>query len=112
MPQDVTFDLPFETPVGEHLQFARARHLRRLRDMDLVYGKAGFEECTSWDLSQAADRTCPRASAEDIGVLVTWSAPAFLERPRASDPVVAPRLTGRERFLIDTAEAAMQVLVL
>ncbi|WP_089103422.1 hypothetical protein [Streptomyces hyaluromycini] len=44
MPQDVTFDLPFETPVSEHPEFARARHLRWIRDMGPVHGKAGFEE--------------------------------------------------------------------
>ncbi|MFE0512133.1 hypothetical protein [Streptomyces sp. NPDC058964] len=38
--------------------------------------------------------------------------PAFLERPRTLDPVVVRRLMGRECFLINTAEAAMQVLVL
>jgi hypothetical protein len=36
----------------------------------------------------------------------------LLERQRTSEPVVAPRLTGRECFLINTAEAATQVLVL
>ncbi|MFD4601421.1 hypothetical protein ACFWPQ_25735 [Streptomyces sp. NPDC058464] len=66
MPQDVTFDLPFETPVVEH------------------------PEHTSRDLSQAAARA--------------W--------PRTPDPVVAPRPTGRACFLMGTAEAATQVLVL
>ncbi|MFE0701515.1 cytochrome P450 [Streptomyces sp. NPDC058872] len=35
----------------------------------------------------------------------------FLEQRRASDPVVALRLMGRECFLVNSAEAAMQVLV-
>lgn len=38
--------------------------------------------------------------------------PALPAQQRTSDPVVAPRLTGRECFLINTAEAATQVLVL
>lgn len=37
MPQDVTFDLPFETPVSEHPEFARAHHPCRIRDMDPVH---------------------------------------------------------------------------
>ncbi|WP_406431743.1 hypothetical protein OHB00_05325 [Streptomyces sp. NBC_00631] len=40
MPQDVTFDLPFQTPVGEHPEFARVRRPRRLLDMDLAHGEA------------------------------------------------------------------------
>ena len=66
MPQDVTFDLPFDTPVNEHLEYARAQHLRRIRDMGLVHGKAGSEEYTSWEQPQAAARTCPHASAADM----------------------------------------------
>ncbi|MFD3585356.1 hypothetical protein [Streptomyces sp. NPDC058683] len=63
MPQDVTFDLPFETPVSEHPEFARAHHPCRIRDMDPVNGEAGFEEYTSWDLPQAVGR--PARSKRD-----------------------------------------------
>lgn len=38
--------------------------------------------------------------------------PALPEQQRTSDQVVARRLTGRECLLINTAEAATQVLVL
>lgn len=44
MPQDVRFDLPFTTPVSEHLEYARARHLRWVWDKGLVRSQAGFEE--------------------------------------------------------------------
>ncbi|GAB2758645.1 hypothetical protein [Streptomyces bullii] len=44
MPQGVRFDLPFDTPVSGHLEYARARHLRRLWDIGLVRSRAGFEE--------------------------------------------------------------------
>lgn len=50
MPQDVRFELPFKTPVSEHLEFARERHLRWVWDMGLVRSQAGFEEYQSWDL--------------------------------------------------------------
>ena len=48
MPQDVRFDLPLETPVSEHLEYARERHLRWIWDMGLVRSQAGFEEYKSW----------------------------------------------------------------
>ncbi len=57
MPQDVRFDLPFDTPVSEHLQYARARHLRWVWEMRLVRSREGFEEYKSWDLPLAAART-------------------------------------------------------
>lgn len=66
MPQDVTFDLPFDTPVSDHLEYARARHLRWIWDMGLVRSPAGFEEYRSWDLPQAAARTHPHASAAEL----------------------------------------------
>ncbi|WP_185149481.1 hypothetical protein [Streptomyces sp. Ag109_O5-1] len=78
MPQDVTFDLPFDTPASEHPEYARARHLRRLPDMDLVGGKAGSEEHVSQALPQAAARTRPHASVEDMIVLMNRFPPAFL----------------------------------
>ncbi|GAB2886207.1 hypothetical protein GCM10027074_63320 [Streptomyces deserti] len=78
MPQDVRFDLPFDTPVSEHLEYARARHLRWVWDMGLVRSRAGFEEYKSWDLPQAAARTYPYASADDMVVLMNWFSLAFL----------------------------------
>ena len=30
MPQDVTFDLPFDTPIGRHPEYVQERHLRSL----------------------------------------------------------------------------------
>jgi hypothetical protein len=63
MPQDVTFDLPFDTPVSEHPEFARAQHLCWIRDMGLVHTKAGFEEHTSWDVPQAAGALPDRSEA-------------------------------------------------
>lgn len=35
MPEDVRFGLPFDTPVSEHLECARSRHPRWIRDMGL-----------------------------------------------------------------------------
>ncbi|MER6527183.1 7-epi-alpha-eudesmol synthase [Streptomyces sp. NPDC001508] len=78
MPQDVTFDLPFETPVSPHLESARSRHLRWVWDMGLVRSQAGFAEYRSWDLPQAAARTYPHASADDMVVLMNWFSLAFL----------------------------------
>jgi Terpene synthase family 2, C-terminal metal binding len=78
MPQDVRFDLPFDTPVSEHLEYARARHLRWIWDMGLVRSLAGFEEYKTWDLPQAAARTYPYASADDMVVLMNWFSLAFL----------------------------------
>ncbi|MFF0221423.1 7-epi-alpha-eudesmol synthase [Streptomyces sp. NPDC004629] len=78
MPQDVTFDLPFETPVSPHLEYARSRHLRWIWDMGLVRSQAGFAEYRSWDLPQAAARTYPHASADDMVVLMNWFSLAFL----------------------------------
>ncbi|MGW7237978.1 hypothetical protein [Streptomyces sp. NPDC054804] len=114
MPQDVTFDLPFETPVSEHPEFARAPHPYRMWGMDPVNGKAGFEEYPSWDLPQAVAALPDRSKAGLIGHTGRPASdpPAFPERPRASDPGVALRLLGRECFLIDAAETAVQVLVL
>ncbi|MFE9680111.1 7-epi-alpha-eudesmol synthase [Streptomyces sp. NPDC006285] len=78
MPQDVRFDLPFATPVSDHLEYARARHLRWVWDKGLVRSQAGFEEYRSWDLPQAAARTYPHASAADMVVLMNWFSLAFL----------------------------------
>ncbi|WP_406492060.1 terpene cyclase [Streptomyces sp. NBC_00846] len=78
MPQHVRFDLPFNTPVSPHLEYARDRHLLWVRERGLVRSQAGFEEYQSWDLSQAAARTYPHASADDLVVLMNWFSLAFL----------------------------------
>ncbi|EPH45164.1 7-epi-alpha-eudesmol synthase [Streptomyces aurantiacus] len=78
MPQDVRFDIPFSTPVSEHLDYARDRHLRWVREMELVRSQAGFDEYLTWDLPQAAIRTYPYASADDMVVLMNWFSLAFL----------------------------------
>ncbi|WP_155054171.1 7-epi-alpha-eudesmol synthase [Streptomyces blattellae] len=102
MPQDVRFDLPFETPVSEHLEYARARHLRWIWDMGLVRSQAGFEEYKSWDLPQAAARTYPYASAADMVVLMNWFSLAFLfdDQFDANQPDRADRITEVARELI------------
>lgn len=40
MPQDVTFDLPFDTPVSRHLGYAQERHPCWIRNVLLVRGGA------------------------------------------------------------------------
>ncbi|MFJ4535563.1 7-epi-alpha-eudesmol synthase [Streptomyces tibetensis] len=104
MPQDVRFDLPFDTPVSEHLEFARARHLRWVWDMRLVRSREGFEEYRSWDLPLAAARTYPHASADDMVVLMNWFSLAFLfdDQFDASRPDRADRIAEVARELIVT----------
>lgn len=104
MPQDVTFDLPFETPVSPHLEYARARHLRWVWDMGLVRSQAGFAEYRSWDLPQAAARTYPHASADDMVVLMNWFSLAFLfdDQFDAGRPDRADRIAEVARELIVT----------
>ncbi|AWW36266.1 terpene cyclase [Streptomyces sp. AS58] len=104
MPQDVRFDLPFETPVSEHLEYARERHLRWVRERELVRSEAGFEEYRSWDLPQAAARTYPHASADDMVVLMNWFSLAFLfdDQFDASRPDRADRIAEVARELIAT----------
>ena len=104
MPQDVRFDLPFDTPVSEHLEYARARHLRWVWDMGLVRSRAGFEEYKSWDLPQAAARTYPHASADDMVVLMNWFSLAFLfdDQFDASRPDRADRIAEVARELVVT----------
>ncbi|MEU2624060.1 hypothetical protein ABZ642_39130 [Streptomyces sp. NPDC007157] len=63
MPQDVTFDLPFETSVSDHPEFARTQRPCRIRDMDPVTGKVGFEKYTSWDLPQTVGALPDRSRA-------------------------------------------------
>ncbi|MFH8901277.1 7-epi-alpha-eudesmol synthase [Streptomyces coeruleorubidus] len=104
MPQDVRFDLPFDTPVSEHLEYARARHLRWVWEMRLVRSREGFEEYKSWDLPQAAARTYPHASADDMVVLMNWFSLAFLfdDQFDASQPDRADRIAEVARELIVT----------
>ncbi|MEZ3178013.1 terpene synthase family protein [Streptomyces pimonensis] len=104
MSQDVRFDLPFDTPVSDHLEYARARHLRWVRETDLVRSRAGFEEYRSWDLPQAAARTYPYASAEDLVVLMNWFSLAFLfdDQFDAGRPDRADRIAEVARELIVT----------
>ncbi|CAM5745991.1 7-epi-alpha-eudesmol synthase ((2E,6E)-farnesyl diphosphate cyclizing) [Streptomyces afghaniensis] len=104
MPQDVRFDLPFDTPVSEHLEYARARHLRWVWEMRLVRSRDGFEEYKSWDLPQAAARTYPHASADDMVVLMNWFSLAFLfdDQFDASRPDRADRIAEVARELIVT----------
>ncbi|MFD7705299.1 7-epi-alpha-eudesmol synthase [Streptomyces caelestis] len=104
MSQDVRFDLPFDTPVSGHLEYARARHLRWVRETGLVRSRAGFEEYRSWDLPQAAARTYPYASAEDLVVLMNWFSLAFLfdDQFDAGRPDRAERIAEVARELIVT----------
>ncbi|MDN0197723.1 7-epi-alpha-eudesmol synthase [Streptomyces sp. S.PNR 29] len=104
MPQDVRFDLPFDTPVSEHLEHAKARHLRWVWDTGLVRSKAGFEEYKSWDLPQAAARTYPHASRDDMVVLMNWFSLAFLfdDQFDANQPDRADRIAEVARELIVT----------
>ncbi|MFI2376866.1 7-epi-alpha-eudesmol synthase [Streptomyces sp. NPDC018964] len=104
MSQDVRFDLPFDTPVSDHLEYARARHLRWVRERGLVRSLAGFEEYRSWDLPQAAARTYPHASAEDLVVLMNWFSLAFLfdDQFDAARPDRAERIAEVARELIVT----------
>ncbi|MPY62033.1 7-epi-alpha-eudesmol synthase [Streptomyces spongiae] len=104
MPQDVRFDLPFDTPVSQHLEHARGRHLRWVWDMRLVRSQAAFEEYRSWDLPQAAARTYPYASAEDMVVLMNWFSLAFLfdDQFDTAQPDRADRIAEVARELIAT----------
>ena len=104
MSQDVRFDLPFKTPVSAHLEYARERHLRWVWDMSLVRSQAGFEEYQSWDLPQAAARTYPHASADDMVVLMNWFSLAFLfdDQFDTARPDRADRIAEVARELIAT----------
>ncbi|MBW5423751.1 terpene cyclase [Streptomyces sp. BG9H] len=104
MPQDVRFDIPFTTPVSEHLEPAREQHLRWVREMGLVRSRGGFEEYESWDLPQAAIRTYPHASADDMVVLMNWFSLAFLfdDQFDAARPDRADRIAEVSRELIAT----------
>ena len=104
MQQDVTFDLPFKTPVSEHLEYARGRHLLWVWKTGLMRSHAGFEEYQSWDLPQAAARTYPYASADDMVILMNWFSLAFLfdDQFDAANPDRADRVAEVARELIAT----------
>jgi hypothetical protein len=78
MPQDLPFDISFAAPVSPHADGARERHLEWVRAAGLVRSEAGLREYESWDLPQAAARTYPHASAEDMYMLMNWFSLAFL----------------------------------
>ncbi|MFJ6574228.1 terpene cyclase [Streptomyces sp. NPDC091292] len=104
MPQDVRFDIPFSTPVSAHLASAREQHLRWVRETGLVRSQAGFDEYESWDLAQAACRTYPYASADDMVVLMNWFSLAFLfdDQFDAEIPDRADRVAEVARELVAT----------
>ena len=78
MPQDVPFVIPFDASVSPFLRPAGTRHLEWVRDRGLVRSDAGLREYLSWDLPQAAARTYPYASADDLAMLMNWFSLAFL----------------------------------
>lgn len=100
----IRFELPFNTPVNEHLESARERHHRWVQQMRLVKSQAAFEEYQSWDLPQAAARTYPYASPEDMFVLMNWFSLAFLfdDQFDAQKPGRADRVADVARELIAT----------
>lgn len=80
MPQHIPFPFvtAFEAPVSPHVASARQRHLEWVRARGLVRSEAGLNEYESWDLPQAAARTYPYASADDLYMLMNWFSLAFL----------------------------------
>jgi germacradienol/geosmin synthase len=78
MPQHIAFDVPFAAPVSPHLDSVRAAHLEWVRSHGLVRSAAGLLEYESWDLPQAAARTYPYASEDDLRMLMNWFSLAFL----------------------------------
>ncbi len=78
MPQHRHFVMPFQAPVSPHAESARSRHLDWVRARGLVRSEAGLIEYESWDLPQAAARTYPYASADDIYMLINWFSIGFL----------------------------------
>ncbi|MGP4001467.1 terpene synthase family protein [Streptomyces sp. 8N706] len=78
MPQELTFAIPFQSPISPHTERARELHLRWVRDRGLVRSESGMREYLSWDLPQAAARTYPYASPEDLVMLMNWFSLAFL----------------------------------
>jgi germacradienol/geosmin synthase len=78
MPQDVPFAISFPAPVSEYADGAMERHLDWVRTRGLVRSEEGLHEYESWDLPQAAARTYPYASADDMYMLMNWFSLAFL----------------------------------
>jgi hypothetical protein len=78
MPQHLPFVISFPAPVSPHAERARSRHLDWVLSRGLVRSDAGLLEYESWDLPQAAARTYPHASAEDLYMLMNWFSLAFL----------------------------------
>ncbi|MEU5719068.1 terpene synthase family protein [Streptomyces sp. NPDC020403] len=104
MPQDIRFDVPFDTPVSPYLAKAAESHLVWVRERGLVRSTAGFEEYRSWDLAQAAARTYPYASPADLVVLMNWFSLAFLfdDQFDSARPDRADRIAEVARELILT----------
>jgi germacradienol/geosmin synthase len=102
MPQDIPFVVPFAAPVSPHLQAARTRHLAWVESRGLVVSEAGMAEYTSWDLPQAAARTYPYASAEDMYMLMNCFSLAFLfdDQFDANVPGYAARVSEVAREMI------------
>ncbi|MFF8848335.1 terpene cyclase [Streptomyces sp. NPDC015127] len=100
----IQFQIPFTTPVSQHLEDARERHLHWIREAELVRSQDAFDEYLSWDLPQAAARTYPFASAEDMFVLMNWFSLAFLfdDQFDAGKPGRADRIADVARELIVT----------
>lgn len=78
MPQGLAFAIPFETPVAEVTDRARAEHVSWVQQHQLVRSEAGLREYLSWDLPQAAARTYPYARGDDMTMLMNWFSLAFL----------------------------------
>ncbi|WP_436774432.1 terpene synthase family protein [Yinghuangia sp. YIM S09857] len=78
MPQSVHFTIPFASRVSPDLDRARPRNLDWTWEHGLVRGEAGLREYASWDLAQAAARTYPHATGDDLDMLINWFGFAFL----------------------------------
>ncbi|MGA4542507.1 terpene synthase family protein [Uniformispora flossi] len=78
MPQDVHFSIPFPSRISPDLDRARVRNLDWTWNHGLVRGEAGLREYASWDLAQAAARTYPYATGDDLDMLINWFGFAFL----------------------------------
>jgi Terpene synthase family 2, C-terminal metal binding len=102
MPQDVPFSIAFAAPVSPHAEGARERHLAWVWAMGMVRSEAGLKEYESWDLPQAAARTYPHATAEDLYMLMNWFSLAFLfdDQFDAAEPDRATRVGEVARELI------------
>ncbi|GAA3309244.1 hypothetical protein GCM10020295_73400 [Streptomyces cinereospinus] len=65
MPHDVRFGLLLDTPVSRPLEYARERHLRRVRAKGLVRSEAGFGEYPR-DLPRSTRWRVPRAFGQRV----------------------------------------------